>query len=80
MILIVILFQKLSVWSIVIAKQSLPKFRLLFFLLITCNIAFLIIALWMVWKVYPILREHGGLRQLLNPAPMEKPEEPPKLE
>jgi len=70
----------ISVWSIVIAKQSLPKFRLLFFLLITCNIAFLIIALWMVWKVYPILREHGGLRQLLNPAPMEKPEEPPKLE
>ncbi|HEX4839400.1 MAG TPA: type III secretion inner membrane ring lipoprotein SctJ [Rhabdochlamydiaceae bacterium] len=70
----------ISVWSIVIAKQSLPKFRLLFFLLITCNIAFLIIALWIVWKVYPILREHGGLRQLLSPAPMEKPEEPPKLE
>jgi len=70
----------ISVWSIVIAKQSLPKFRLLFFLLITCNIAFLIIALWMVWKVYPILREHGGLRQLLSPTPMEKPEEPPKQE
>ena len=70
----------ISVWSIVIAKQSLPKFRLLFFLLIASNISFVVIALWLVWKVYPILREHGGLRQLLNPAPMEKPEEPPKLE
>ncbi|HEX2579468.1 MAG TPA: type III secretion inner membrane ring lipoprotein SctJ [Rhabdochlamydiaceae bacterium] len=69
-----------SVWSIVIAKHSVPKFRLLFFLLIASNIAFLVMAFWMVWKVYPILREHGGLRQLLNPVPMQKPEEPPKEE
>jgi type III secretion protein J len=69
-----------SIWSIVIAKHSLPKFRLLFFMLIFSNIAFLVFALWMVWKVYPILREHGGFRQLLNPAPMQKPEEPPKEE
>jgi len=69
-----------SIWSIVIAKQSLPKFRLLFFMLIFSNIAFLVLALWMVWKVYPILREHGGFRQLLNPIPMQKPEEPPTEE
>lgn len=69
-----------SIWSIVVAKQSLPKFRLLFFMLIFSNIAFLVFALWMVWKVYPILREHGGFRQLLNPIPMQKPEEPPKEE
>lgn len=69
-----------SIWSIVIAKHSLPKFRLLFFMLIFSNIAFLIFSLWMVWKIYPILREHGGFRQLLNPAPMQKPEEPPKEE
>jgi type III secretion protein J len=69
-----------SVWSIVIAKHSLPKFRLLFFLLVFSNIAFLIIAVWMLWKIYPILREHGGFKQLLNPAPMQKPEEPPKEE
>jgi type III secretion protein J len=69
-----------SIWSIVIAKQSLPKFRLLFFMLIFSNIAFLVFSLWMVWKIYPILREHGGFRQLLNPLPMQKPEEPPKEE
>ncbi len=69
-----------SIWSIVVAKQSLPKFRMLFFLLIFSNIAFLVLALWMIWKIYPILREHGGFRQLLNPVPMQKPEEPPKEE
>lgn len=69
-----------SVWSIVISKQSVPRFRTLFFLLISTNIALLVFAVWMIWKVYPILREHGGFRQLLNPAPMIKPEEPPKEE
>jgi type III secretion protein J len=69
-----------SIWSIIVAKQSLPKFRMLFFLLITSNIFFLVFALWMIWKIYPILREHGGFRQLLNPVPMQKQEEPPKEE
>jgi len=69
-----------SVWSIVISKQSLPRFRALFFLLIATNIALLVFAAWMVWKIYPILREHGGFRQLLNPIPMQKREEPPKEE
>lgn len=69
-----------SVWSIVISKQSLTRFRFLFFLLISTNIVLLFFAGWMVWKIYPILREHGGFRQLLNPIPMQKPEETPKEE
>ncbi|MBS0648507.1 MAG: type III secretion inner membrane ring lipoprotein SctJ [Verrucomicrobia bacterium] len=69
-----------SVWSIVISKQSVARFRLLFFLLIATNIFFLILAFWMLWKIYPILREQGGFRQLLNPIPMQKQEEPPKEE
>lgn len=69
-----------SVWSIVISKQSLPRFRMLFFLLILTNIVFLIFALWMVWKVYPILRAQGGLRQLFSPIPLQKTEEIPKEE
>lgn len=67
-----------SVWSIVISKQSLTRFRFLFFLLISTNIVFLAFAGWLVWKIYPILRQQGGFRQLLNPIPMQKPEETPK--
>jgi type III secretion protein J len=69
-----------SVWSIVIGKESLARFRMLFFILIATNIFFLALALWMVWKIYPILRERGGFRQLLNPIPMQQPQEPPKEE
>jgi type III secretion protein J len=69
-----------SVWSIVISKQSLARFRFLFFLLISTNIVLLFFAGWMVWKIYPILREAGGFRQLLNPIPIQKPEETPKQE
>lgn len=69
-----------SVWSIVISKQSVARFRLLFFLLIATNIFFLILAVWMIWKIYPILRQQGGFRQLLNPIPMQQQEEPPKEE
>lgn len=69
-----------SVWSIVISKQSVARFRLLFFLLIATNIFFLILAVWMIWKIYPILRQQGGFRQLLNPIPMQEREELPKEE
>jgi type III secretion protein J len=69
-----------SVWSIVISKQSLPRFRMLFFMLIATNMVLLVFAVWMVWKIYPILRERGGFRQLLNPIPLQQPEEPPKKE
>jgi type III secretion protein J len=69
-----------SIWSIVISKESLPRFRLLFFLLIATNIAFLVFAGWLIWKIYPILRMHGGFRQLLNPVPAQEQEEPPKEE
>lgn len=69
-----------SVWSIVISKQSLARFRLLFFVLIATNIFLLAFAVWMVWKIYPILRERGGFRQLLSPIPLQQPEEPPKEE
>ncbi len=69
-----------SVWSIVISKQSVARFRLLFFLLIATNIFFLVLAVWMIWKIYPILRHQGGFRQLLNPIPMQEREELPKEE
>jgi len=69
-----------SVWSIVISKQSVARFRVLFFLLIATNIFFLLFAVWMVWKIYPILRQQGGFRQLLNPIPMQEREELPKEE
>ena len=69
-----------SIWSISVSKQSVAKFRVLFFMLIATNILFLIAAFWLLWKIYPILRAQGGLRSLLSPIPIAPPTEPEKTE
>ena len=64
-----------SIWSIVLSKDSVVRFRLLFLSLILSNIILLILALWMIWKVYPILRSQGGLRRLFHPEPLKAEDE-----
>lgn len=44
-----------SIWSIVMTKSSLTRFRFLFFLLIFLNLAFAGALGWMVYKFYPQL-------------------------
>jgi len=64
-----------SIWSIVMAKDSAARFRFLFFVLIM-GIVFLVVFLgWVLWKFYPLLKANGGLKQLLQPLPL-KPGEP----
>ncbi len=57
-----------SIWSIVMTKASLTRFRFLFFLLILLNLAFAVTLGWMVYKFYP---------QLLKKK--EEPPPPPPL-
>jgi len=60
-----------SIWSIVMSKQSAARFQLLFFALVIGNVLFVLIVGWMLWKFYPILKERGGLKQLLDPLPLK---------
>lgn len=60
-----------SIWSIVMSKQSAARFRLLFFSLITVNIVFVTLSGWILWKFYPFLRDNGGLKELLSPFPLK---------
>ncbi len=70
-----------SIWSIVLSKDSVLRFRFLFISLIIGNIFLLVLAAWVIWKVYPILRGHGGLRSLLSAEPITPLEvEQPKEE
>ena len=64
-----------SIWSIVMNKQSASKFRFLFFVLTFAFIVFGILAGWLIWKFYPVLRKKGGFKQLLNPKPIQTHEE-----
>ena len=71
-----------SIWSIVMSKNSASRFRAIFFILISAAVIFACIMGWLFWKVYPLLRERGGFKTLMNPLPFEKrpPEEPKSLE
>jgi type III secretion protein J len=60
-----------SIWSIVMNKESASKFRFLFFVLLFAVILFVIMTAWLMWKFYPILRKKGGLRELLNLRPIQ---------
>jgi len=60
-----------SIWSIVMNKDSAGRFRMLFFLLTFCAILFALAIVWLIWKFYPILKGKG-VKQLLNPIPIDK--------
>jgi type III secretion protein J len=63
--------QYVNVWSIVLAKESLPRFRLIFFSF-TILILLLILALiWFLWKFFPLLKEVVNKKQLFTLHPIE---------
>jgi type III secretion protein J len=63
-----------SIWSIVMSKQSAARFRLLFFTLVAANALFVLTIGWLLWKFYPVLRGSGGFKELLNPVPLKSSE------
>jgi type III secretion protein J len=63
-----------SIWSIVMSKNSAARFRVLFFTMIIATILFAVLVGWMIWKFYPILRRKGGFKELLQPTPLDNRE------
>lgn len=59
----------ISIWSIVLAKASVPRFRTIFFSLLIFAILFALSAGWMAWKFYPILKQRG-IREFFSPVPL----------
>jgi len=60
-----------SIWSVVMSETSASRFRLIFFTLMFFVIVFAIGFAWLVWKVYPILKRKGGMKEVLNPRPVQ---------
>lgn len=58
--------QFVTVWSIVLAKESLFRFRTMFFTFTILILLLLLALLWISWKVYPLLKAHGGLKELFT--------------
>jgi len=59
----------ISIWNIVMNKESAGRFRALFFF-ITASAVILALAFgWLIWKFYPTLKKKDGWRTLLSPIP-----------
>ncbi len=61
-----------SIWTIILAKESVTRFRVVFF---TFSFLILLMALaliWLTWKIYPLLKTHGGIKGLFHLQPLKK--------
>jgi type III secretion protein J len=69
--------QWVNVWSVIIAKDSLTRFRVIFFTFCLIILLFSMTLVWIGWKMYPLLKANGGIRQLisLKPISFESPAE-----
>lgn len=60
-------------WNLILAKESITWFRLLFFSFIMTILLLLLLVLWMGWKLYPFLDQPGGWRNLFSLTPFITP-------
>ncbi len=77
--------EMVTIWGINVWRSSLGMFQLVFFALCFIILLLLIVLGWVVWRVFPLLHEKGGVSFLLrdekpkdeNPPPPPPSNEPP---
>lgn len=63
--------QYVSVWTVIVAKDSVTRFRVIFFSFTIVILILLLIMIWMGWKFYPVLEKSGGFKELFHIHPIE---------
>jgi len=58
-----------KIWNVVMSRSSASTFRAIFVSLLVLSLVLAVVAGWVIWKIYPMLRKKGGFRELLNPIP-----------
>jgi type III secretion protein J len=64
--------QYVVVWTMVLGKESLTRFRVVFFTLCLLLLLLILALVWIIWKIYPLLQAHGGLKELLHLKPIKQ--------
>ncbi len=64
--------KKVLIWSIAVDADSVVRFRLLFLSLILTNLVQLVALSWIAWKIYPWIKEKGGIKELFTFSPTNK--------
>lgn len=67
-----------EIWTIVLAQESVQRFRILFFSLSLAILLLLVFVGWILWKISPITQRIGGFRKLMKGSSL-KPEDIPSL-
>lgn len=58
------------VWSIVIGKETLTRFRVIFFTFFIVIMVMGLSLVWILWKVYPLVLAKGNIAKLLSLEPL----------
>ena len=67
-----------SIWSIIMNKESAGRFRVLFFFITSIAVLFALALGWLSWKFYPFLKKKSTWKSMFSPVPwigQKKPEE-----
>lgn len=77
--------QYVTVWTVILAKESLSRFRFIFFSFTIIVLLLAVILSWILWKIHPVLKAQGGFKELFHLKPIdsnivEPPHEPDKKE
>jgi type III secretion protein J len=59
------------VWTLTIAKDSLTRFRIIFFSFTISLLILFLFLLWLLWKIIPVLKQLGGAKRLFSFQPLE---------
>ena len=65
-----------SVWSVIVAKDSVTRFRIIFFTFFILLVLLASFLAWLAWKVWPLINERGGIKSLFTLHPLNKDAEP----
>lgn len=60
-----------QVWTLVIAKESLTRFRIIFFSFTLALLILLLGLIWLLWKFFPLLQKLGGIKKLFSLQPIQ---------
>ena len=63
--------QYVNIWSVVVAKDSVTRFRVLFFSFVILLLSLLMGMIWMFWKIFPVLKKYGGVKELFHLHPIK---------
>lgn len=60
-----------SIWTIILAKESVTRFRVIFFTFSFLILLMSLALIWLTWKIYPLLKSRGGMKELFHLQPLK---------